>query len=80
MEINKMNLAYESGSDALTKLLMLREGGGFISKSPAGIMILSSGEPYYFAEVTCKDGSHYVIEAMGREAFELCEASSRVKA
>lgn len=34
-------------------------------------MIMSNGEPYYYVEVTCKDGRHYVIEAVGREAIEL---------
>jgi len=41
-------------------------------------MIMSNGEPYYYVEVTCNDGSHYVIEAVGREAIELREECTKI--
>jgi hypothetical protein len=72
-------MVYESISDALRQLIMLRERGGIISKSPRRIMILSNGEPYYYVEVTRRDGSHYVIEAIGRDAIELMEECTKIR-
>ena len=71
-------MVYESISDALRELVLLRDKGGIISKSPKRIMIMSTGEPYYYVEVTCNDGSHYVIEAVGREAIELREECTKI--
>ena len=71
-------MVYESISDALRELILLRDRGGIISKSPKRILIISNGEPYYYAEVTCKDGSHYVIESVGREAIELREECTKI--
>jgi hypothetical protein len=72
-------MVYESISDALRQLIMLRERGGIISRSPRRIMILSNGEPYYYVEVTCRDGGHYVIEVIGRDAIELMEECTKIR-
>jgi hypothetical protein len=72
------NVVYESISDALRELVLLRDRGGIISKSPKRVMILSNGVPYYYVEVRCKDGSHYIIEAVGREAIELREECTKI--
>jgi hypothetical protein len=72
-------MVYESISDALRQLVMLIERGGIISKSARRIMILSNGEPYYYVEVTCSDGSHYIIEAIGRDAIELMEECTKIR-
>ncbi len=71
-------MVYESISEALRELILLRDRGGIISKSPKRIMIMSNGEPYYYVGVTCNDGSHYVIEAVGREAIELREECTKI--
>jgi hypothetical protein len=71
-------VVYESIRDALRELVLHRDKGGTISKSPERITILSNGQPYYYVEVTCKDGSRYVIEAVGREAIKLMEESKKL--
>jgi hypothetical protein len=71
-------VVYESISDALRELVLLRDRGGIISKSPKRVMILANGVPYYYVEVRCKDGSHYIIEAVGREAIELREECTKI--
>jgi len=70
-------LAYDSGSDALRQLLLLKKYGAHITRSPEKIIALP-GDSYYFVEVTSKEGTRYVIEAYGEEAIELeLEASTR---
>jgi hypothetical protein len=69
-------LVYDSGSDALRQLLLLKKYGARITRSPEKIIALP-GESYYFVEVTSKEGTRYVIEAYGEEARELeIEAST----
>jgi hypothetical protein len=63
-------LAYNSGTDALRQLLLMRKYGGHITKLPDK-MITCSGGAYYFVEVTSREGTKYVIEAYGQEAIEL---------
>ncbi len=70
-------MAYDSGTDALRQLLLLKKYGARITRSPEKIIALP-GESYYFVEVTSKEGTKYVIEAYGEEAAELeHEASTR---
>ncbi len=64
-------VACNSSKDALRELLILREYGGRISKAPERVSTRANGIPYYFVEVTCKDGDTYIIEAYGEEAMEL---------
>lgn len=71
-------MVYASISDALRELVLLRDKGGTISKSPKRIKMLSNGQPYYYVEVTCKNESRYVIEAIGREAIKLMEESKKL--
>ena len=72
-------MAYNSSKDALRELLILREYGGRITKTPETVLTHSNGLPYYFAEVTCKDGDTYVIEAYGDEALELHNECSGIR-
>jgi len=64
-------LAYSSETDALRQLLLVRKYGGSITSSPKGIKILPNGLPYYYVEVTTKEGTKYVIEAYGEDATNL---------
>jgi len=63
-------LAYDSGTDALRQLLLLKKYGARITKSPEKIIALP-GELYYFVEVTSNEGTRFLIEAYGEEANEL---------
>jgi hypothetical protein len=72
-------LAYNSGTDAMKDLLLLREYGGHVTRSPGSLRILPNGLPYYFVEVTSKEGTKYVIEAYGEEAVGLRHEASLIK-
>jgi hypothetical protein len=63
-------MAYESETDALRQLMLLRAYGGHITRTSEKILIRPFGS-YYFVEVTSKEGTKYVIEAYGKEAIEL---------
>jgi hypothetical protein len=63
-------MAYESETDALRQLILLRRYGGHITRTPEKILPMPDGS-YYFVEVTSKEGTKYVIEAYGNEALEL---------
>lgn len=63
-------MAYESQTDALRQLMLLRKYGGHISRTPDKIIYMPDGA-YYFVEVTSREGTKYVIEAYGKEALEL---------
>lgn len=63
-------MAYDSGTDALRQLLLLKKYGARITKSPEKIIALP-GELYYFVEVTSNEGTRFLIEAYGEEANEL---------
>ena len=70
-------MAYNNGTDALRQLLFMQKYGGHVTKLPDKIIVIS-GRPYYFVEVTSREGTKYVIEAYGREAIELqSEATKR---
>jgi hypothetical protein len=63
-------MAYESETDALRQLMLLRAYGGHITRTPEKILSMPDGM-YYFVEVTSREGTKYVIEAYGKEALEL---------
>lgn len=63
-------MAFESGTDALRQLTILRAYGGRITRTPEKILTMPFGS-YYFVEVTSKEGTKYVIEAHGEAAIEL---------
>lgn len=73
-------MAYNNGTDAMRDLLMLREYGGQVTRSPSSLKILPNGLPYYFVEVTSIEGTKYVIEAYGEEAIGLRNEASTIKA
>ncbi len=64
-------MAYNDSTDALKQLLVLRLYGASITRSSGAVSMLTNGIPYFFVEVTCKDGSQYGIPAYGEEAIEL---------
>lgn len=64
-------MAYSSETDALRQLLLVRKYGGRITSSPESVKTLPNGLPYYYVEVTTKDGTKYVIEANGEDATTL---------
>jgi hypothetical protein len=41
------------------------------------VSVLANGIPYFFVEVTCRDGSQYAIQAYGEEATELYKETAR---
>lgn len=63
----------------MRELLVLREYGGQVTRSPSGLRFLPNGLPYYFVEVTSKQGTKYVIEAYGEDAVGLRRETSTVK-
>jgi hypothetical protein len=63
-------MAYESETDALRQLMLLRNYGGQITRTPEKILSMPDGA-YYFVEVTSREGTKYIIEAYGKEALEL---------
>lgn len=71
-------MAYESETDALRQLMLLRAYGGHISRTSEKILVMPFGS-YYFVEVTSREGTKYVIEAYGKEAFELEREALRRK-
>jgi hypothetical protein len=71
-------LAYENVTAAMRDLLILRKYGGHVTSSPKDIRVLPNGLPYYFVEVTTKDGIKYVLEAYGDEAIALKEEASSI--
>jgi hypothetical protein len=75
----KLPLAYESGTAAMRELLVLREHGGQITNSSESLRVLPNGLPYYFVEVTSRDGTKYVIETYGEEAVTLGKEESSIR-
>jgi hypothetical protein len=71
-------MAYESETDALRQLMLLRSYGGHITRTSEKILVMPFGS-YYFVEVTSREGTKYVIEAYGKEAFELEREALRRK-
>ena len=75
--MEETEMAFESETDALRQLMLLRAYGGHITRTSEKILIRPFGS-YYFVEVTSKEGTKYVIEAYGKEVIELeCEALRR---
>jgi hypothetical protein len=60
-------LSYSSATDALKHVLL---EGGRVTKSPAEIKYYPDG-PYYFVEVTSREGVVYILNGFGSEAFDL---------
>lgn len=63
----------------MRELVLLKDYGGHVTRSPSSIRILPNGLPYYFVEVTSKQGTTYVIEAYGEDAVGLRRETSTVK-
>lgn len=72
-------MAYESGTDAMRELVLLKDYGGHVTRSPPTLRILPNGLPYYYVEVTSKEGTKYVIEAYGEDAVGLRLETSAIK-
>jgi hypothetical protein len=70
-------MAYNNEVHALKQLLSLQECGGSVTRTPTRIMNFPDG-PYYFVEVSSKEGTKYVIEAYGEEAVELSREAWRI--
>jgi len=70
-------MAYNDEVHALKELLSLRECGGIVTKTPTRVMNFPNG-PYYFVEVSSKEGTKYVIEAYGNEAVDLAREAWRI--
>ncbi len=68
----------ETTSDSSRQLRLLQSNGGRITKSPSGVSILSNGLPYFYVEVTGKNGSQFGIPAYGDEAIELHNETLRM--
>lgn len=64
-------MAYNSETDALRQLLLVKKYGGHITSSPSTVKTLPNGLPYYYVEVTTKEETKYVIEAYGDDATKL---------
>lgn len=47
-------MAYESGTDAMRELVLLKDYGGHVTRLPLTLRILPNGLPYYYVEVTSK--------------------------
>lgn len=63
--------------NSLQQLVLLRQKGGTITTLSRSVTTLSNGLPYYFVEVTSKEGSQYGIQAYGEEATELYTETMR---
>lgn len=75
----RRQLAYRSETDALRQLLLVRKFGGTITSSPEDVRTLPNGIPYYYVEVTTRDGTKYVIEAYGDDATTLKSESLHMR-
>ena len=71
-------MAYNSETDALRQLLFMQKYGGRVTKLPDKIIVMS-GRPYYFVEVTSREDTKYVIEAYGQDAIELQSDAAKRK-
>jgi len=70
-------MAYDSEVHALRQLLLLQNYGGRITRKSDRIMNFPDG-PYFFVEISSKEGTKYVIEAYGEEARELERETWRI--
>ena len=60
-------MAYDSEVHALRQLLLLQKYGGRVTRKSDRIRKFPDG-PYFFVEISSKEGTKYVIEAYGEEA------------
>jgi hypothetical protein len=67
----KNHLAYSDSIDAFKKLIRSADGSVDLTRSSSALQTLPNGLPYYFTEITGKNGCKYCIESYGEEAIEL---------
>ena len=69
-----------SSIDAVKRLILIAENGGYVSWISDKDSRLINGLDYCLVEVTCSNGAQYAIQAYGDEALKLnCEVKRLIR-
>lgn len=64
-------MVYISSTDALRQQMLSENTGAYIVKISPKDNTLTNGVDYCYVGLKCKDGTHYSVQAYGKEAREL---------